>query len=141
MRWTLFVLILFLLLTGCSYSARALIAVHGDQAAVQSQLDAVVKELRGHRDGCFSERLATMLVTETGQGKTYRISNTMSTMDLYLYVDEQGGSLHLELNEWSEKRFSPYVTGCYQELIKRLSRRFSQESLSIKEICEAGSCR
>ena len=132
---------LLIWLSGCGYSAKSVITIQGDKQQLQAELDDYVKYLRRHRDGCFSERLAPMLVSGPLEQQRYLISVDGTAMDLALSLNSTGSAIRLELDEWSEKRFSPRVASCYQQLIKNLVSRFGASNIDVVEICQATSCR
>lgn len=137
-------LLLFVLffLSGCSYSAKSVMTVAGGSAGNDSaNLEHIVKALRRHRDGCFSKRNATMLITGTGQQREYLISNKFRALDLRLSVEKSRGGVLLELNEWSEKYFSTYAAGCYQQLKRRLAGDFGKSRITVVESCDNSACR
>lgn len=138
---SLLLFVLFLL-TGCSYSAKSVITVAGGSAGKDSaNLEHIVKALRRHRDGCFSKRNATMLITGAGQQREYLISNKLSALDLRLSVEKSRGGVLLELNEWSERHFSAYAAGCYQQLKRRLAGDFGKSHIRVVESCKNSPCR
>lgn len=140
MRYAAIIILLLILLVGCSYSAKSVITVRGEASQMEAKLEGLVMSMRRHREGCFSERYATMVVSDSAGGKTYQLTNSASAMDLSLGVDPIAGMV-VELNEWSEESFSPYVAECYQSLLKELVKEFGKEQISILESCKAGSCR
>ncbi len=134
-------LLLIVFLSSCGYSAKSMISIDSRSSTGAAELSAVIKGLRGHNDGCFSERNAKMLVTHENSGKVYHLTNNISALDLTLTLNKSGDGLYLELNEWMEKSFSAHADRCYQSLIKRLRKTYAREQLDIKEACEAISCR
>lgn len=137
----LLIFVLFFL-SGCSYSAKSVITVTGGSVGKDSaNLERIVKELRRHRDGCFSKRNASMLITGAGQQREYLISNKLSALDLRLSLEKSRGGVLLELNEWSEKNFSTYAARCYQKLKKRLVRDFGESRIVVVESCDNSPCR
>ena len=141
MRVAVLMFCLLMILSGCGYSVKSQITIRGEPQQLQVELDQQVKHMRRHRDGCFSERMASMVTTGPLNRQVYSISSSKSAMDLSLSVSAIGNTIELELNEWSEESFTPYVADCYKGLLEHLISHFGAENLSVIETCKSGKCR
>ena len=141
MRQLLVGVFLLIWLSGCGYSAKSVITIQGDRQQLQVELDDYVKYLRRNRDGCFSERLTSMLVSGPLEQQHYLITSEGTAMDLALSLNSTGSAIRLELNEWTEERFSPRVADCYVKLVKSLASRFGSGNIDVVEVCRATHCR
>lgn len=140
MRELLIGFLLLVGLSGCGYSAKSVITIQGEAQQLQAELDDYVKYLRRHRDGCFSERLTPMVVSGPVESQSYLISSNVTALDLSLSLNAAGSAILVELNEWSETRFTDRTVSCYLQLVKGLTARFGAENIDVLEICEKPPC-
>lgn len=128
------------LLSACGYSAKSVVTLNSQAALTEVVLERLVTDLRKRRDGCFSERNASMQMVKTDEYVDYYITSNISALDVHVISRAGSNVLTLEFNEWMERRFTDYAAQCYQALVDRLIVEFGRERISIVESCNASHC-
>jgi len=139
-RYVCLVFLCVFLLSACGYSAKSVVTVNSRVEFAEKALEDLVTRLRNNRDGCFSERFSSLLVTKTDAQVDYYISSNVKALDLRLIHRVGEGGLILELNERMETGFSDYAASCYQGLVERLVAEFGRKNISTLEYCKGESC-